>query len=223
MKSRLVGVAALVLEVLSAEAAVNQAWLKQTMKVDAWDGIQFKIEQEEKFADGLLGEETLLEVGYEFCPHLTVMLGHRIVRERDDMHEHLATEQRPTLDFNLTAPEFLTLRFDYRSRFEWREKAHATGYMRYRERLRLRTSWSVTDFCLSPYMSEELFFEDKPHQEAKDSFNRTRTQFGLSFRPVPQLKGLFCNIYYMLQCDKASSSCRWTSESIYGLKLTYCF
>ena len=95
--------------------------------------------------------------------------------------------------------------------------------MRYRERLRLRTSWSVTEFKISPYISEEMFFSDKTDTDKSDLFDRSRAQIGLSFRPVPSLKDLSCNLYYMVQHDMTNHSSTWTPTNVYGLECTWKF
>ena len=95
--------------------------------------------------------------------------------------------------------------------------------MRYRERLRLRTSWNVTDFKISPYVSEELFFSDKPGVVRADLMDRNRAQIGFSFRPVPAWKGLSCNLYYMAQHDMTNKSSTWSPTNVYGFEIEWEF
>ena len=95
--------------------------------------------------------------------------------------------------------------------------------MRYRERIRLRTSWSVTDFKISPFASEEAFFSDKTNTDKADLFDRSRAQVGLSFKPVPSCKDLSCNLYYMVQHDMSNHSSNWTPTNVCGLELTWKF
>lgn len=211
----------------AAQASENQVWLKQTvegslMKEGAWSPLQVKVEQEEKFDDRIIDSETLLLVGWKMNPYLSAYVGDRWVYERSGGKGHMRPEQRPTFDLCLAAPEFATLKFDFRSRFEYRDKHGSSAYMRYRERLRLRTSWSVTDFKISPYASEELFFSDKPNTDKADLYDRNRAQVGLSFKPVPSVSGLSMNLYYMAQHDWKKDH-GWKPTNVFGLEVGYKF
>ena len=217
-----------VLAMAGAAMAGNQVWLKQTVegslvKEGAWAPLQVKVEQEEKFDDRIIDSETLLLVGWKMNPYLSAYVGDRWVYERASGGKgHMRPEQRPTFDLCLAAPEFATLKFDFRSRFEHRDKHGSSAYMRYRERFRLRTSWSVTDFKISPYVSDELFFSDKPDTKAKDLFDRNRAQIGLSARPIPSIAGLSMNVYYMAQHDWKKDH-GWKPTNVFGLEVGYKF
>lgn len=223
-----IAILVLVAQVFSpAQAANNHIWLKQSVECNLLslndsNSLCFKVEPEEKFdAHRLYASETLVLFGWKMKPYLGAYLGNRWVYERSGGNGKLRAEQRPTLDLCLAFPKFYTLKLDVRSRFEYRDKHGSKAYMRYRERLRLRTSWNVTDYRISPYASEELFFSDKPGYETKDVFDRSRAQLGISFRPVPSWEGLSCNLYYMVQHDLSSRS--WTPTNVYGLELAWSF
>ncbi len=201
----------------------SQVWLTQTLKGTFWAGATVQVEEEMMFDHGLLEEDTLFLVGYQFCPWVHLAAGHRLVRARHTLSDHMRTEQRPTVDLTLISPELLTLQLVFRSRFEWRDRDHHSGYMRYRERLRLKTSWNVTEFQISPYVSCEVFFEDKPHQESRKDLDQVRTDIGLSFHPIPSLKDLTCNIYYRQKQDKAPTHHEWRATHVWGLHLLYSF
>ena len=70
---------------------------------------------------------------------------------------------------------------------------------------------------------EEMFFSDKTDTDKSDLFERSRAQIGLSFRPVPSLKDLSCNLYYMVQHDMTNHSSTWTPTNVYGLECTWKF
>lgn len=205
-----------------AAAHENQTWLKFSGEHAPFaNGCFLSVEQELKFnRDRMVDEETLMLVGYSFCPYFKAAIGHRIVRERKPDDRHFLTEQRQTTDLHFYAPEFLTLKFDFRSRFELRDKHHAQVHMRYRERLRLRTSWNVTAFKISPYLSEEFFLSDEPKADDADLFDRTRTAIGLTFKPIPSCENVSCNLYYLIQHDKEdSSSSSWCDTNVCGFEL----
>ncbi len=209
------------------QAANNHVWLKQSVEwnflsIDDSNTLCVKVEPEEKFDEHRFYlSETLAMFGWKLKPYFGMCIGNRWAYERSGGKGKLRAEQRPTLDLCLAFPEFYTLKFDFRSRFEYRDKHGSKAYMRYRERLRLRTSWNVTDFRISPYASEEMFFSDKPGYETRDVFDRSRAQLGVSFRPVPSWEGVSCNLYYMVQHDLSSRS--WTPTNVYGLELSWSF
>ena len=189
-----------------------------------WDDgrIVFDAEQEEKFGKrGFIDSETLAMIKLEACPYFAIRLGDRFVYERSRGRGDLVPEHRPTLDVVLTTPEFLTLKLDSRTRFEYRMIDGKDDHMRYRERLRLKTEWSVTRWKISPFVSEELFFSDRQGGSAANAFVRNRAQIGFSFVPFPSLPALVCNTYYMVQHDWAESG--WKPINVYGFECVYKF
>lgn len=210
-----------------SEAADHQAWLKQSIDVPLfapWDDgrIVFGVEQEEKFGKrGFIDSETLAMIGLEACPYFAIRLGDRFVYERSHGRGDLVPEHRPTLDVVLTTPEFQTLKLDSRTRFEYRMIDGKDDQMRYRERLRLRTGWSVTRWKISPFVSEELFFSDRQGGSAANAFVRNRAQVGFSFVPFPSLPAFGCSTYYMVQHDRDESG--WEPINVYGFECAYKF
>jgi hypothetical protein len=209
---------------VGAFARNDQTWYNASADYNIHGGFFLHFGQEVDMCHSkLMDEESLLLAGYKFCPYFTLALGHRIVRERDDETDRLFTEHRPTLELRLAAPEFWMLRLDLRSRFEYRDKKHAQPYMRYRERFRLRTSWSATDFKISPYVSEEIFFSDKPGTSNSELLDALRSQVGLTFRPVPQNANLSCALYFMVLHEIDDGARDWTPLNIYGFNVAYSF
>ena len=212
---------------LMGVAANNQVWLKQSAEVsvvDLWKGgrLTVFVEQEEKFGDrGFIDSESLAMLELVLCRFVTLRLGDRFVYERSRGRGALVPEHRPTFDVDLTTPELLTLKLDFRTRFEWRMIEGETAYMRYRERVRLRTGWNVTRWRFSPFVSEEFFFSDKPDYDASDAFDRNRAQVGFSFLPVPSMPELVCRPYFMVQHDFDPSG--WDPINVYGLELSCSF
>lgn len=112
---------------MAASADDNQAWLKFSAECSPFEnGLHLSVEERMKFDSiRFLDEETLMLVGYRFSPYFKAAIGHRIVRERNPDERHLLSEQRQTTDICFTAPEFRTLKFDFRSRFELCDKHNA--------------------------------------------------------------------------------------------------
>ena len=222
MKAYYTVAAAIALLVSCARARDDQEWFNAGVDYEVCDSFLLHFDQEVEFDNSkLVNEESYLLAGYEFCPYFMLGAGHRITRERRGAH--LVTEQRPTLELRLAAPEFWTLRLDLRSRFECRDKRRAQAYMRYRERFRVRTSWSVTDFKFSPYASEELFFSDKPGARDSDLLDATRSQVGVSFRPVPQDENLSASLFFMVLHSIGNGAQDWAPVNIFGFEVAYAF
>ncbi len=219
---------------LTTEARDDQAWLgfdvsgafaKEKDEHPALSHLEWKAEEQLKYMHStLIAEETLALLTAKPFDWLTIGGGYRLARERNGQG-NFRNEHRPTFEVTLTAPEFASLKVDLRSRVEWRNKKGSKAHVRFRERLRVRTSWNVTDFKISPYASCELFFEDKPQNgwRSDDWFNRTRSQVGISFRPIPSNENLTVLTYFMVQHDCADQGVKWNPTNVYGLQLNYKF
>ena len=222
MKAYFKVAASIVLLAACALARDDQEWFNAGVDYKFYENCLLHFDQEVELDNSkLVNEESYLLAGYEFCPYFMLGAGHRITRERRGAH--LVTEQRPTLEMRLAAPEFWTLRFDLRSRFECRDKSHAQAYMRYRERFRVRTSWSVTDFRISPFASEEVFLSDKAGVRDSDLLDATRSQMGVSFRPVPQNEHLSATLFFMVLHGIRNGAQDWAPINIFGFEVAYAF
>lgn len=222
MRVRLTAAAAIALLAACALARNDQEWFNASVDRKVCGNWLIHFDQEVEFDNSkLVNEESFILAGYEFCPYFTLAVGHRIVCERGE--SRFLEEQRPTLEMRLAAPEFWTIRLDLRSRFEYRDKEHVQPYMRYRERFRIRTSWSVTDFKISPFATEELFFSDKAGVRDSDLLDATRSQVGLSFRPVPQDGNLSCALFFMVLHRIGNGAREWSPINIFGFDVAYAF
>jgi len=208
---------------MSAFARKDQEWTNFAVNYEIYKGLALHFDQEIEFDNKILvNEESFMSLGYRFCPYFGLAVGHRVVRERL-LNRDLQTEHRPTIEVNLHAPEFWTLMFGFRSRFEYRDKSHYEPHVRYRERFRLGTSWSVTDLNISPYVSEELFFSDIPGVRNSDLLRTTRSQAGLTFNLIPGNENLRCTLYFMVNHFIGDGAREWKPLNIYGFEVAYSF
>jgi hypothetical protein len=206
----------------SVTASAN-VWIKGVADGDIWNDFGFTFEQEVKIDERqLYNEESLFLFTWKAASWLKLAAGHRLVFERNDEgrfdHEH-----RPTFDAVFSSPEFMTMKLDLRTRFEMRKKEHASPYLRQRSRLRLRTSWSVTDFKISPFVYEEAFFSFKQNDETRNCFDRLRSAIGISFMPLPTIDDMQCLIFYMVQHGVNNHASEWDPTSFIGVELRYSF
>ncbi|MBO7683965.1 MAG: DUF2490 domain-containing protein [Kiritimatiellae bacterium] len=209
---------------MAAFARDDLFWFNLAVNAEPWkNGVLLHFDQEIEFDNSkLMDEETYMSAGYRLCPYASIFVGHRIVRERYSTVQ-LRTEQRPTVDLYLYAPEFWTIRLSHRSRFEYRDKKGVRPYMRYRERFQVGTSWSFSDMKFSPYANIELFFSDKYGVRSSEAFDCTRSQAGLSFLPAPCVPELSCTMYFMAFHYVSNGARVWRPINTYGLSLGYSF
>lgn len=221
--------AALFAAVATASAAENQFWTKLGAEGKIFDNVTWKVEEENKFdEDHYIAEETLFMVDFKITDWLSIGIGDRVAQERKEntmftgsgdsykrVNDHYwQNENRPTIDV-VFSHKINGWRFDDRVRFEWRDKDDGkTDYMRYRNRIRVRTPYKWTSLAISPYASWEFFIEDKPGLDSGDMFNRSRLQIGFSGKIGETLNP---GVYYMVQHDKDGS---WTPTSVWGFELT---
>lgn len=198
-------------------------WLKGVAEGDIWSDFGFTFEQEVKIDERqLYNEESLLLLAWEASSWLKLAAGCRLVFERNDIgrFDH---EYRPTFDATFSSPEFWTMKLDLRTRFEMRKKERTSPYLRQRTRLRLRTSWSVTDFKISPFAFEEAFFSFKQNDETRNCFDRLRSAAGVSFKPIPCIDDLQCLLFYMVQHGVDNHAGEWDPTSFIGVEMRYSF
>lgn len=222
-----VAFAAAIYAASSAQAANWQAWLTQSVEVpisahEKWGKLSASVAQDERLGgDGFAHFKTLTLMKWRVLNWAELAVGDAFICERPTNGNRFSTEQRPNLDITLSAPTFWMLRADWRSRFELRMPQDESAYLRYRARFRLRTTWSWSDFKLSPYASDELFFTDGAHTPSGGLLSRNRAQAGISFRLIPSVENLTCKLYYQLQHDQTADA--WRPTQMAGLEIAYAF
>ena len=223
MRSILNRIAAIAAVLFLPSTVSANVWVKGVAEGGLWNDFGFTFEQEVKIDERqLYNEESLLLLTWKASSWLKLAAGYRLVFERNDIgrfdHEH-----RPTFDAIFTSPEFRTMKLDLRTRFEMRKKERTSPYLRHRSRLRLRTSWSVTDFKISPFAYEEAFFSFKQNDETRNCFDRLRSAAGVSFRPIPSIDDLQCLLFYMIQHGVDNHASEWDPTSFIGIEMRYSF
>ena len=204
-------------------SATADVWLKGVAEGKIHNDFGFTFEQEVKIGERqLYNEESLFLLTWKTSSWLKLAAGCRLVYERNDI-DRFDHEFRPTFDATFSSPELWTMKLDLRTRFEMRKKERTSPYLRQRSRLRLRTSWSVTDFKISPFAYEEAFFSFKQNDETRDCFDRLRSAVGVSFRPIPSVDDLQCLLFYMVQHGVDNHASEWDPTSFIGVEMRYSF
>jgi hypothetical protein len=204
-------------------SATADVWLKGVAEGKIHNDFGFTFEQEVKIGERqLYNEESLFLLTWKTSSWLKLAAGCRLVYERNDI-DRFDHEFRPTFDATFSSPELWTMKLDLRTRFEMRKKERTSPYLRQRSRLRLRTSWSVTDFKISPFAYEEAFFSFKQNDETRDCFDRLRSAVGVSFKPMPAVDDLQCLLFYMVQHGVDNHASEWDPTSFIGVEMRYSF
>jgi len=221
----------------------TQLWLKFFAEGKLPNGFAANVEEELRFHDDaseFYDEESFCMLKCDVNDWLNIGLGHRVVQERKnkpvftskqkddgsvsytevgDGDHYWQNEQRPTLDLTLKI-KLASWRIDDRNRFEWRMKDDGgSDYLRYRNRLRVRSPWKLTALALNPYAYGEGFVEDKPGLSGSDMFNRYRLATGLSAQFAENIKG---GLYAMLQSDRGKVS-GWDRFGVIGVDMGVSF
>ena len=206
-----------------SSSATADVWLKGVAEGKIHNDFGFTFEQEVKIGERqLYNEESLFLLTWKTSSWLKLAAGCRLVYERNDI-DRFDHEFRPTFDATFSSPELWTMKLDLRTRFEMRKKERTSPYLRQRSRLRLRTSWSVTDFKISPFAYEEAFFSFKQNDETRDCFDRLRSAVGVSFKPMPAVDDLQCLLFYMVQHAVDNHASEWDPTSFISVEMRYSF
>lgn len=221
-----------------AEQGDAQLWLKFYAEGKLPNDFAVSVEEELRYQDDMsefYDEDTFLSVKYDVNDWLNIGLGYRVVQERKNKTVYTAkkgsdgttkysavgdgdhywqNEERPVIDVTLKN-KLGDWSIDDRNRFEWRMKDDGgEDYIRYRNRLRVRSPWKVTRFKINPYAYAEGFVEDKPGLSGSDMFNRYRLATGISGNLSKNLKS---GLYVMMQSDRADSG--WDQFGVAGIEL----
>lgn len=208
-----------------ALAAVAQAgrpsvnyWTDYQAEYGLADRLSLSVEQENWYdTDRFYLEETILLAKLKICDAFAIAAGDRFVDERQvfDGKRQWRYEHRPTVDL-LFQHAYEGFRLDWRNRYEYRDKEGADReWLRFRNRLRLRTPWEWTAWRASPYTSYETYYEDRHGLPRNRRFNQQRALVGLSMKPADHLT---VSVFYLLM-HKQSGDHGWQPVHVPGVEL----
>jgi hypothetical protein len=226
-----------------ARGGDTQLWLKFFAEGKLPHGFSACVEEELRYQDDaseFFDEESLCMLKYDVNDWMNIGLGHRVIQDRKnkpvytskqqadnsvsytkvgDGDHYWQNEQRPTLDVTFKT-RLAAWGLDDRSRIEWRMKDDGgDDYLRYRNRLRVKSPWKLTAFKINPYAFTEGYIEDKPGLSGGDRFNRYRFATGVTAELAKNIKSCF---YAMMQSDRASGG-GWDQLTVLALELGVSF
>ena len=197
-------------------------------------GLEPKVEQELRYGDDMSEyyyTETYLSLGYKVTDWFKPVLGFAQIYERVNTARYQESgeaysqksdhywkqEQNPRLDLYFST-KLKDWGLEDRVRMEYRNKDDAANYMRYRNRIRVKSPWEWTSVKLNPYVAWEMNYEDDSDKEASDRLNRHRLYAGMGAKLGKQWKG---GAYYMYEDNKKAGE--WTHLNVLGLELAASF
>jgi len=152
------------------------------------------------------------DIGYFFNlnKYLNIGAGYRHIYELKKRKFKLENEPYVTVAFLFS---LRGLKFDDRSRLEYRHFDFQADSWRYRNKLTLSLPWKFTKMEIQPYLANEVFlnFNNK-------AFSGNRFYSGLSMRLASNLKA---EIYYLLQSVRSGTS--WADANVLGTKIKLSF
>ena len=205
----------------AGKPAINY-WTDFQIEYGICDWLDFTAEQENWYdTDRFYLEETILLMRFKVCDWFSIAAGDRFVDERQifEGKRQWRYENRPTVDLLFKyAYEGFTL--DWRNRYECRDKEGADReWLRFRNRLRLRTPWKWTEWKVSPYVSSETYYEDRHGLDKNKRFNQLRSFVGVSMKPMDHVT---LSLFYLLM-HKQSADHGWQPIHVPGIELKFDF
>jgi hypothetical protein len=218
MKNRIIAIVGLVLLLVTKVYAYNDG----DFQVWNTDVEEFKINQdskiafEEEFRWGNNATEFYYQhydLGYFYNLEkwLNIGGGYRHVYELKK--GKFMQENEPYLTATLLW-DFKGLKFDDRSRIEYRHFDYQDDSWRYRNKITVKLPWRFTKLEIQPYIADEIFIGFSTISE----LNQNRLSPGISMNLTKNLKA---DVYYTLQSTKSSG--RWVDANVLGTKLKIAF
>jgi hypothetical protein len=205
-----------------------QLWGKFEAGGKIESGLEPKIEQEVRYGDNMSESyytETYLSLGYKVTDWFKPVIGFGQINERENKpiyskagetyseksNHSWKQEQDSRMDLYFSG-KLLDWGLEDRVRMEYRDKDGAHSYMRYRNRIRIKSPWQVTQIKINPYLAWETNYEDDSEKDSEDRWNKHRLYAGLGAKFGKQLKG---SLYYMNEQNKKAGE--WTDVNVIGI------
>ena len=135
-----------------------------------------------------------------------------------DGDHYWQSEERPFGDL-VFSTKVAGWKLEDRTRFEWRMKDDGNdAYLRFRNRIKVKSPWKWSSVGINPYAAWEANFEDKDSLSGSDKWDRHRCYIGFGAKLADHLSG---GLYYVLQLDRSGDD--WNSVNGAGLELSVKF
>jgi len=182
-----------------------QYWNREGIEGNISRDLKAKMEVEFRFGDNcseLYHQYSELGLAYRCAGWLDLGLNYRQIYEKKG--EVWNQENRPHINATLKWG-WLGLKFEDRSRLEYRIREGKDNIFRYRNKLTVKLP-KINQFKIEPYIAEEPFYDFDASE-----VNKNRVYMGVSFKAVKNLKA---GLFYMFEANKKNHS--WTNINVQG-------
>jgi hypothetical protein len=191
------------------EAGDNQAWMQVWVSGDITDTVGIKLTRENRYRDtdddkyyyGYtdIALPVKLNKSWTLTPAVRLITTLRGGEWREDLMPHISLNNKTTLGPVTLKNRMRLVKMD--------KEATDADPVQYRHRLDLMPAKSWTDWKLTPYVAEEVFYDFDEYQ-----VNKCRTYVGLTFAPV---KKVSMDLYVMREDTKKNEE--WSDVLVFGL------
>lgn len=182
-----------------------QHWNRESVEGNISKNLKAKLDVEFRFGDNcseLYHQYSEMGLSYRCSGWFDLGLNYRQIYEKKG--DAWRQENRPHLNATFKW-SWLNLKFEDRSRLEYRIREGKDNIFRYRNKLTVKLP-KLTEFKIEPYIAGEPFYDFDANE-----VNKNRLYAGMSFTAVKNLKA---DIYYMFEGNKMNDS--WTNINILG-------
>jgi hypothetical protein len=191
-------------------------------------GFEPRISQDLRLGDTMseyFYSETYLSLGYQLTDWFKPVVGLAQIYERSNVARYQKSadefaeasdhiwkqEQDPRVDLYFTQ-KLAGWGLEDRVRMEYRDKDDDPSYMRYRNRIRVKSPWEISPVIINPYVAWETNYEDDSHKDSSDRWNRHRVYAGVTAKLSNPFKA---GLYYMYEMNKKAGE--WTDLNVLGI------
>lgn len=191
------------------EAGDNQAWMQIWVSGQLTDTVGIKLTRENRYRDTdedkyFYGYTDIalpvkLNKNWSLTPAVRLITTLRGGEWRDDLMPHISLNNKTTLGSVTMKNRMRLVKMD--------KEATDADPIQYRHRIDLMPAKSWTDWKLTPYVAEEVFYDFDEYQ-----VNKFRTYAGMTFVPV---KKVSMDLYVMREDTKKLGD--WNDVLVFGL------
>jgi len=191
-----------------------QAWNTDVEEFKINDDSKIALEEEFRWGDNaneFFYHHYDLGFFYNLKKYLNIGGGYRHVYELKKGKFKIENEPYVTLTLLWG---LLGIKFEDRSRMEYRHFDYQTDSWRYRNKFTVKSPWKFTKIEIQPYVSDEILVGFG----TTNQLNQNRFSSGLAMNLTKNIKA---EIYYMLVTSKSAGI--WTDANVLGTKLKIAF
>ncbi len=190
-----------------------QIWHTEGQEMKINKDLKLTLEEEFRFGDNANAFfYHHYDGGLVYALNKNLDIGLNFRRAYEKIRGKLRRENRPHI--NITPKwELFGLKFEDRSRFQYRNFDYQEEYWQYRNKFTVKFPWKLTNLEIQPYLADEIFVTLNDGE-----VNRNRYYAGAGMKLTSNIRG---EVFYLLQRGKSSG--KWSNTNVFGTKLKLVF